>query len=79
MIVKVLKSFIDKYTDHHYSIGEVFEADEARIEEIKRVDSTLIEVVPDTVPDTEQEQSTETVVEEKPKRKKRVKEDNDEV
>lgn len=71
MIVKVLKSFIDKYTEHHYSIGEVFEADETRIEEIKRVDSTLIEVVPDTVPDAE----------EKPKRKreKRVKEDNDEV
>ena len=76
MIVKVLKSFIDKYTDHHYDVGEVFEADEIRVEEIKRVDSTLIEVVPDTVPDTEQEQ---TVVEEKPKRKKRVKEDNDEV
>lgn len=75
MIVKVLKSFIDKYTEHHYSVGETFDADENRVEEIKSVDETLIEIVPET----EQEQSTETVSEEKPKRKKRVKEDNDEV
>lgn len=73
MIVKVLKSFIDRYTEHHYAVGETFDADENRVEEIKSVDETLIEIVPDTVPDAVPD------TEEKPKRKKRVKEDNDEV
>lgn len=45
MLVKVKKSFIDKYTKQLYNIGDTFEADAKRIDEIKKVDKTLIETV----------------------------------
>mgnify|MGYP003303251170 CR=1 FL=1 len=43
--IKVLKSFIDKYTGMNHPEGEVFEATPERIAEIQKVDRNLIEVM----------------------------------
>ena len=43
--VKVLETFIDIHTGKKHPVGEVFEADEARIAEIKKVDEGLIQVM----------------------------------
>lgn len=45
--VKVLNSFIDKYTGSNHPVDEVFEADEERIAEIRSVDAKLIEALPE--------------------------------
>ena len=42
--VKVINEFNDKHTGELHKIGEVFEADEARIAEIMEVSKHLIEV-----------------------------------
>lgn len=42
--VKVINEFNDKHTGKLHKIGEVFEADEARIAEIMEVSKYLIEV-----------------------------------
>lgn len=42
--VKVINEFNDKHTGKLHKIGEVFEADEARIAEIMEVSKHLIEV-----------------------------------
>lgn len=42
--VKVLQDFYDIHTGKKHPVGEVFEADEARIAEIKKVDASLIQV-----------------------------------
>ena len=47
--VKVLNSFIDKYTGSNHPVDEVFEADEERIAEIRSVDAKLIVVLPEEV------------------------------
>lgn len=46
--VKVTNTFIDIHTNQTHQIGDVFEADDARIAEIKKVRNDLIEVLSDT-------------------------------
>ena len=48
--VKVINEFNDKHTGKLHKIGEVFEADEARIAEIMEVSKHLIEVQEDKEP-----------------------------
>lgn len=43
--VKVLESFMDVHTRALHPVGEVFEATEERIAEIRSVNANLIEVV----------------------------------
>lgn len=43
--VIVLASFIDAHTGKNHPVGEVFEASEERIAEIKKVDVGLIQVM----------------------------------
>lgn len=43
--VKVLASFIDAHSGKNHPVGEVFEATDARIAEIQKVDAGLIQVM----------------------------------
>jgi hypothetical protein len=45
--VKVMMSFIDIHTMKNHPVGEVFEATEERIAEIKSVNPDLIQVLPE--------------------------------
>lgn len=57
--VKVLNSFIDKYTGNNHPVDEVFEATEERIEEIRSVDAKLIEVLPEEANKTKRKKAGE--------------------
>lgn len=43
-IVKVINEFTDKHTGELHNVGEEFEADEGRIDEIMKVSKHLIEI-----------------------------------
>lgn len=45
MKVKVLKEFVDKYSQQLHKVGDTFEADENRIAEINQVSDKLIQVI----------------------------------
>jgi hypothetical protein len=47
--IKVMMSFIDIHTKNTHPVGEVFEASEERISEIKSVNPDLIQVIPESV------------------------------
>lgn len=48
--IKVMIPFIDKHTKNRHPVGEVFEATEERISEIKSVNPELIQVIPESDP-----------------------------
>lgn len=71
MKVKVKISFIDKHTNVVHKVGEVFEADDARVAEIKNVNPDLIEVQK-SASVSESEKSEEEEVKKTSRRKKKV-------
>ena len=67
MKVKVLREFIDKYTKQLHKVGEEFEVDEKRFEEIQTVGNLVVKVEePEIV-----EEPTEEVEETKPTKGKK--------
>lgn len=47
MKVKVIRKFTDKHTSKEHSVGEVFECDKERLEEIQKVSKRLVTVIED--------------------------------
>ena len=47
MKVKVLKKFIDRHTGEVHKIGDTLNIKKDRLEEIKRVDESLVEEIPE--------------------------------
>jgi hypothetical protein len=66
MKLKVLKKFSDKHTNEVYAIGETIEVNEKRAKELLSHSLGLVEVV-----EEEKTVTTENVVTEQPKRKRK--------
>lgn len=66
MNVKVTKEFVDKYSHELHKVGDVFEADDARIAEINKGSVKYIQVVEDEV--STADDVVETVAPEKVKK-----------
>ena len=50
MKVKVLREFTDKHTSKTHSVGEVFDCDKERLDEIQKVSKRLVTVLEDDKP-----------------------------
>lgn len=67
MKLKVVREFLDRYTKKLHKVGEEFEADEKRFNEIQRV-GNLVERVDD---ESIEEETTDEVADEKPAKTKK--------
>ncbi len=60
MKLRIVYSFVDKYTDEEYAVGDIIEVTKARGEELLSSRVTLVEIVEEEKEDTEKPKKKRT-------------------